>query len=292
MSRRATLAPLLTLLLTGCPGGECPECPACPESSTTTDWDALYADLAAGGAVDAPVQETDAGNQLWEGETNIILNGPTAISIGEVFTVKPVSPSTTWTETWDLHERQTFVQPPYPIRLQFVPSTSGVLTQARLDALRAQDDADTTRTYSMGKALFSYLAFPSDAAIGRLPDQTPPGVTTATYEVFTVKGSAQPARSGGLYREISTVNGVERWRDTWVLYENFLSPYCVTAACDPANDLTVQAELRLVVGAAASAHLKSFLLDAKADRPGATTGWKYVPVAPYDLVSPLPANPP
>ncbi len=295
MPRSLYLLPTL-LLLAGCP--ECPECEKCedcPTATVATDWDQLYTDLAAGGEVAAPTQIADNGNQLFEGETGLILAGPTPVGLGQVFTVKPALATDPWTEVWISTDKQKQVQPAFPLQLKYVKYDTlaeGQLTPTRLAALSAQDTADTNNTYTLMKAVFKYLAFPTDGAINALPNSPPPNVTNATYEVFTIVGSAAPVRSGGLYREIETVNGVERWRDTWVLYDNYLMPYCVSSACDPANNLTVVTELRLVVGAAASPHLKGFLLDAKADKPGPTTAWKYVPIAPYELITPLPATVP
>lgn len=259
------------------------------------DWTALYASLESGGTVDPPTQIQDNGNQLFEGEVNIILKGPTETSLGEVFTTKPLAPADPWVEVWISHDKTTQAEPPFPLLLQYVKHDTvqeGQLTQARLDQIRAQEALDPAHPFTLEKLVFGYFAFPTDTAINALPSQLPAGVTARTYEVFTIKGSAAPERSGGLYREIQTVGTTERWRDTWVLYENFLSPYCLTTACDPTSNLTVKSELRYVTGAAASANLKAFLLDAKADRPGPTTGWKYVPIAPYDLITPLPPTVP
>ncbi len=288
------------LLLASCkPCPECEKCQECPTTGTSADWDQLRAALESGGSASAPTQVTDNGNQLHDGEIAIILAGPTPVGIGEVFTVKPALATDPWVETWISHERQTQVQPPFPLQLRYVKHNTldeSRLTQGRLDTLNALDAADTTRTYTWERAVFGYFNFPSDPNINALPESLPPGVTTATYEVFTIKGNSTtgvfdaPVRSGGLYREIEIVGGTERWRDTWVLYDNYLAPYCVTVSCDANNNLTAIAELRLVVGAGAAPHLKGFLLDAKADKPGPTTGWKYVPIAPYDLISPLPTT--
>jgi hypothetical protein len=292
MSLRYAALPLLAVLLLACDptGTSCPPCPTCPASPETADWGAVLNGLVAGATpTGAPPFDNGGDAQFFEGETALKVKDASDATgfreVGRVHTVQPALATDPWTERWVVYEAGALQQAAGTVYVEYVPRPSlaaAALDQARLDAYRNADTADTSRTYSLARETFFYFPFPQTSTITALPLGLSPGVAAPqTWEVWTVKAGT-PSLSGGLYREYRTSGGVQLWSDHWVLFNNFESP-------GPTGTF---AELRPVYGAGAHPYLRAFLTAMSAANGGDTTGFKYVAILDYSWAVPLPATVP